>query len=345
MTQRTTISDIAEASGVSPATVSRVLNGHPRVKSETRERVQQAIREFEYRPNGAGRTLRRQRSDLWAVLVPDVRNPFFHRLVESFEEVAYAHGYAVMLCNTNEDLSVERSAINAVIGHQVSGALVAAVSASRSTLSPLQLENIPVVSIDRRVQGFYGDAIDVDNRRIGRMAADHLLEQGWREPLVVSHCQDRGPLLERERGFAEAMAQAGCPLPSARRVQVPFRSEEAASEIALRVQDPTIDAVFTTTNTLTAHAFRALKDRGRVVGEEVALIGVDDDRWNAMVDPPITVIEQPAEHLGRWAGELLLGRCKGNDATPARMVLDPELIVRGSTVPGGVREGAVPGRP
>ena len=96
MNRRVTMKDIAEACGVSVATVSRVLNGNPRVAPELVERVEREIRDQQYRPNGVGRALRKQRGDLWAAIVPDVRNPFFHRLLESFEKVAHQHGYAAV---------------------------------------------------------------------------------------------------------------------------------------------------------------------------------------------------------------------------------------------------------
>lgn len=337
MNRRTTITDVARASGVSPATVSRVLNGNPRVAPDLVERVEAAIREANYRPNGAGRALRRQRADLWAAIIPDVRNPFFHRLVSAFEEIGHEHGYSVMLCNTQEDLARERSAIDAVIGHQVSGVLIAAVSGSRSSLKPLQLQGVPVVSIDREVSGFSGDCVNVDNASIGRMAAQHLLEQGWRNPVVLCHHADLSPLEARERGFVAAMHAAGQHLPQSHLVQVPFQSSEAAALIRAAVEDPEVDAVFATTNTLTSMAYRALRDAGRTIGEDVGLIGVDDDRWNDIVDPAVTVIEQPAEHLGQWAAQLLLGRTTGNAAQSARMLLEPTLIVRRSSLrPVGV---------
>lgn len=335
MSKRTTVKDIAEACGVSPATVSRVLNGNPTVALELVERVEAAIREHNFRPNRAGRALRRQRSDLFAVIVPDVRNPFFARLIGAFEDVAHEHGFAVMLCNSQEDLALERSAMEAVIAHQVSGVLIAAVSASRSSLHGLQLEGVPVVSIDRIVQNFNGDTVIVDNDLIGRMAAEHLLEQGWTHPLVLRHEGDLSPLLARERGFLRAMREAGYEVPESVTAAVPFRSAEAEAHVAQVIRGAAIDAVFATTNTLTAMAYRALLDDGRRIGRDAALIGVDDDRWNVLVEPQVTAIEQPAEQLGIWAAQILLGRDSGNPASHARMVLDPQLRVRGSTLRSG----------
>lgn len=293
------------------------------------------MKEANYRANSAGRALRRQRSDLLAVIVPDVRNPFFLRFVESFEEVAHANGYSVVLCNSQEDLSLERSAIDSVIAHRVSGALIAAVSASKSRLAAFQLAGIPVVTIDRRVDGFTGDSVSVDNALIGRMAAEHLLERGRTRPVVLSHDGDLSPLRERERGFAGAVAQAGVPLAEAAIVHLAFRDGSNEARIAeLLSSRPEIDAIFATTNTLTSVAYTALRAAGLAIGRQVALVGVDDDRWNVMVDPPVTVVEQPAEQLGRWAGQLLVGRADGQDMESARVLLDPVLRVRGSSRPG-----------
>lgn len=339
MNHRVTMKDIAEASGVSVATVSRVLNGNSRVAPELVERVEREIRDQQYRPNGVGRALRKQRGDLWAAIVPDVRNPFFHRLLESFEKVAHQHGYAVMLCNTHEDLALERSAIDAVISHQAAGVLVAAVSATKTSLHPLQLQGIPVVSVDRLVTDFSGDRINVDNPVIGTMVAEHFLAQGWRSPVVVAHEGKLSPLNERVRGFVDAMHERGIDVPPSRVLHLPFEPESTPEELIAAMADPSIDSVFAVTNTLSAEAYRELRRAGRKIGDDVALVGVDDDRWNVMVDPPVTVVDQPAEHLGQWAGEVLQGRITGNVARNARMLLEPEWRIRASSLRTTSRSG------
>lgn len=331
MSKRVTITDIAKASGVSAATVSRVLNGNTRVAPELVERVELAIREHNYHPNGVGRALRRQKVDLWAAIVPDIRNPFFHRLLEAFEEVAHHHGYAVMLCNSHEDLALEQSAIDAIIAHQASGVLIAAVSASKTSLRPLQLQGIPVVSVDRVVTEFRGDCVNVDNQKIGRIVAEHLLEQGWQSPVVLGHGGELSSLDERVNGFLVAMQEAGSAVPAERVHHLPFTPGDSSQRISEIVSNKDVDAVFAVTNTLTAEAYHGLRRAGRAIGREVALVGIDDDRWNSMVDPPVTVVDQPAEHLGEWAAQLLLGRSTGNAAQCATMILEPQLRVRASS--------------
>ena len=328
-----TISDVARASGVSVATVSRVLNGHPRVAPELVERVQAAAKGINYRPNGAGRALRKQRSDLLAAIVPDVRNPFFVRLVEAFEEVANAEGYSVVLCNTHEDAARERASIETVIAHRVSGALVAAASPKPSQLRPFDEAGIPVIAVDREVAGFGGDAIVVDNKLIGSLAARHLLEQGWVQPLVLNHPIDISPMREREVGFRRAMAEAGHAVPDRRVFSLPYSTDRPA-EVARLLADTDADAVFATTNTLTREAFSALRGQGRAIGPEIGMIGVDDDRWNVMVEPQVSVIEQPSEELGRWAGQLLATRARGGQLTNARILLDPVIRARASSMRG-----------
>lgn len=326
-----TISDVARASGVSIATVSRVLNGNPRVAPDLVERVQAAAQEINYRPNGAGRALRRQRSDLLAAIVPDVRNPFFVRLVEAFEKVANAEGYSVVLCNTQEDPARERASIDTVIAHRVSGVLIAAASPKPSHLRPFDRAGIPVITVDRDVAGFGGDSIAVDNRMIGRLAADHLLEQGRFAPMVLNHTIDLSPMREREEGFRSAMAAAGHAVPDERVFSLPFHADRPA-EVARLVAEVDADAVFATTNTLTGEAFSALRSQGRAIGPEVGLVGVDDDRWNLMVEPQVSVVEQPSEELGRWAGQLLATRARGGQMTNARIILDPVLRPRASSL-------------
>lgn len=325
-----TMADVARASQVSVATVSRVLNGNPKVAPELVRRVETAVERVNYRPNGAGRALRRQKSDLWAVIVPDIRNPFFVQVVDAFERVADAEGYSVVLCNSQEDLGREKGAIDTVVAHQVSGVLIAAASPG-TDLGVFESYGIPVVTIDRRVNGFSGDAVTVDNMLIGRMAADHLLDQGCTRPVILSHTVSLSPMRDRELGFRQRMTEAGHPVDDACVAHLAFHEgrQDAVADLLRRCDG--VDAVFATTNTLTSEAFVALQDLGMAIGPDVALVGVDDHRWNTMVQPQVTVVDQPGEQLGTWAGELLAARARGQKMTHGRITLDPVLLVRASS--------------
>lgn len=332
LAKEATILDVARVSGVSAATVSRVLNGHPRVAPDLVKRVEAAAEQVNYRPNAAGRALRRQKADLLAAIVPDVRNPFFVRLIEAFERSANAAGYSVVLCNSHEDLALEKSSIEAVIAHRVSGVVIAAASPHLSRLVPLQRAGIPVITIDRKVTDFWGDTVSVDNALIGRLAARHLVEQGRTRALVVNHSLAISPMKEREVGFRAEMAQAGHPVDPERVVHLPFQIDVPLEISEVMVDHGDVDSVFATTNTLTGAVYSALRTLGRRIGPEIGLIGVDDDRWNSMVEPQVSVVEQPSEQLGAWAGELLASRARGSQVESARVFLDPVLRVRASTL-------------
>lgn len=328
-----TITDVARASGVSSATVSRVLNGNPRVAPELVKRVEAAALKFNYRPNSAGRALRRQKSDLLAAIIPDVRNPFFVRLVEAFEKVANEEGFSVVLCNSHEDPAGERAAIETVIAHRVSGVLIAAASPRPSQMRPLVRAGIPVITVDREIDGFAGDSVSVDNQMTGRLAAEHLVSQGRTTPLVLNHTLKLSPMRDRELGFKTAMAKLGHPVPEERLHRMSFH-DDRPEEIAqlLRAAEPGIDSVFATTNTLTGEAFYALRSQGRRIGPDIGLVGVDDDRWNLMVEPQVTVVEQPSAQLGTWVGRLLATRARGTEMENARIILAPVLRARASSV-------------
>ncbi|WP_197510861.1 LacI family DNA-binding transcriptional regulator [Tessaracoccus coleopterorum] len=177
-----------------------------------------------------------------------------------------------MLCNTLEDAARERASIETVIAHMVSGVLIASASPKPSHLRPFERAGIPVITVDRDVVGFAGDAVAVDNRLIGRLAAEHLLEQGRFTPLVLNHTIDISPMRDREDGFCRAMAAAGHPVDPDRVFSLPFHADRPA-EVARIVATTQADAVFATTNTLTGEAFSALRSQGRAIGPEIGLVG------------------------------------------------------------------------
>lgn len=327
-----TMADVARAAGVSPATVSRVLNGHPRVDAVLVQRVQEAAAAVNYVPNGAGRALRRQRSDMWAAIIPDVHNAFFTHVVEAFEGVANTDGYSVVLCNSREDAAREQDYIATAIAHQVSGVLIAATSAG-TRLTALERAGIPVVTIDRRVSAFAGDTVTVDGRMIGHLAADHMVAQGCRTPLLVTGPPNVTSTADREHGFLATMAEQEVDVPHDRVLHTGLRGEDAREQVSdLLTRRPEIDGVFAANGPLTSAAYLALRENGRRLPDDVVLVGVDDDDWTRLVTPSVTVVAQPVGQVGTWAGQLLLARSRQSSLENARITLDPTLVVRESSL-------------
>jgi LacI family transcriptional regulator len=327
-----TIRDVAREAGVSPATVSRVLNGINSVDGDLVARVNEAVSRTGYVLNIAGRALRRQVSALWAAIVPDAQNPFFTAVVASFEDTALAAGHSVMLCNTSEDLERERTYLRSAVAAQMAGVVIAVASLEKSDLSPLIQAGIPTVLVDRRVRSFDGDSVLTDNLKAGELAAAHLRQRGFRTVSCIVGPETVATTEDRLRGFHARSHEEGIGLMAnmVERADLQTRGGYAAMKKLLGAADPP-DAVFVTNGPMTVGAFQAIKEERGTRGE-TALVGMDDDLWMRMVDPQVTVVQQPVDEIGRLAGELLRQRREEPGRSFQHITLSPRLLARGSTL-------------
>ncbi|UFU04978.1 LacI family DNA-binding transcriptional regulator [Ruania halotolerans] len=326
------ITDVAHAAGVSIATVSRVLNGSSTVDPVLAERVRAAAKATRYVPNSNGRALRRQRADVWAAIVSDVKNPFFTSLVTAVEHVAVRSGHAVMLCNTDEQLDRERGYLDAAIAQHMSGVVVSVTSEADSDLRPLLAAGIPTVVVDRRVHDFAGDSILLDNERAGRMAVEHLLARGHRDIMCLAGPSGVSTTEDRLDGMRNALADSRVPLESERMVRTDLQMADAEAAVRAALAQPRRpDAVVAMNGPLTAGAYRGIQASGLRMPEEISLVGVDDDTWTQMVHPAVTLVAQPVEEMGTRAAERLHARAADPQIEPIHLLLEPELIVRGTT--------------
>lgn len=327
-----TLADVAEAAGVSVATASRVINRSPTVAKNLVDRVSAAVAAVDYVPNSAGRALRRQRSDLWAAVIPDVHNAFFTSIVEAFEAVAARAGYSVVLCNTQEDHERERRYIATAVSLQVSGVLISATQVSYETLRPLVQAGIQTVVMDRRIEGFEGASLTVDNISVGRLAGAHLVGQGYRSALMVSGPVKVPSTSDREVGFQQALTNAGMKFSGDRILRLNLTGQDVGPALrdALAAR-PDVDCVFAVNGPLTAEAFLTLRESGRQIPQEIGLVGVDDDHWTQMVSPSVTVVAQPTARLGEMAGQIMVGATGDHSLRGSRIVLDPVLRERESS--------------
>src|SRR5439155_393102 len=207
---RVTIRDVAVKAGVSPMTVSRVINDSPRVNDGTRRRVEAAIAELGYVPNRLARGLIRRKTGALGVIVPDVANPFFTLVVRGGEEVAWRAGYHVILCNTQADLERERGYLEDMLSFQVEGLLIAPVSdRSRPHLRVLTQNGVPFVLIDRAIAGYHGDLVQGDSVVGARQLVDHLITLGHRRIAMITETDEVSTARDRLLGYREAIEAAG----------------------------------------------------------------------------------------------------------------------------------------
>ncbi|HEU4842397.1 MAG TPA: LacI family DNA-binding transcriptional regulator, partial [Ilumatobacteraceae bacterium] len=204
------IKDVAAAAGVSPATVSRVLNGNGTVSADRAARVLEAAAELGYQPFGPARALRRQRTHLWAVIVSDIQNPFFTAVVRGMEDVARAERHRLVLCNSDEDPVREASYIDVAIAERMGGVVVAPASDRASRLDALTSRHIPVVTIDRRLRSGHEaiDSVMVDNRAGAIAATEHLLAGGSSRVACITGPSRTSTASERLAGYRAALRTA-----------------------------------------------------------------------------------------------------------------------------------------
>jgi LacI family fructose operon transcriptional repressor len=320
------IKEVAQRAGVSPATVSRVL-GNGTVSPALRSQVEAAVRETGYRPNLSARRLRSQHSRTVGLIVADISNPFFTAVARSVEEAAYEAGLRVILCNTDENAEKEALYLKLMEEERVTGVIFAPTRLARP--APERLNNLfPTVLIDRVGQSGYRDAVVLDNHAAGSMLVMHLYEQGYRRIAgLFGNASSTG--LERHRGYADAMQGLGLVV-EAFFVPPNIAAAEAETRRLLAAAAPP-EAIIASNGLFLMGVMRAMRDAGKTAPHDMAICGFDNESWTEIVEPGITVIEQPVESIGRSAMVLLLDRLRMPDAPMRKMVLGGQCIVRGST--------------
>ncbi len=326
-----TIYDVARRAGVSAATVSRVLNGHPTVDPALAARVQTAAEELAYRPNAVARNLRRATTTLWAVIISDIDNPFFTSLVRGVEDVAQPAGYSVVLCNSDEDPAKEARYVAAVLAEKIAGVIISPTRQPENTKQLLQA-GTPIVTIDRVVPGASADAVLVDNERGAAEATAHLIEAGWQRIACITGPAELSTASQRLRGYQRALRAAGRSYDPEFVRYADFRELGGYAAMGSLLDGPVLpDAVFVANNMMTMGALECLTDRGLQVPEDLAVVGFDDLPWAHLVRPRLSTVAQPTYELGRTAASLLLDRIATPARPPSSVVLSTELHVRQSS--------------
>ncbi|GAB0112624.1 LacI family DNA-binding transcriptional regulator [Acidisoma sp. C75] len=335
-----TISDVAKKAGVSIATVSRYLRGE-RVRSA--KRVLEAIEALEYRPAVAARSLRSGIHYAVAMIVPDITNPYFAAVAKGVESVFRDTSYRLLLANTDESTEVEDAVLHDVMP-RVDGIILAPAAEQEETPLQVRRDGMPIVLVDRELSAKSFDSVLVDNRGGAAAAARHLLGFGHKAIAMIS-----GPLVNtpgriRYDGFLAALAEAGIK-PQAAHLEVADFRESGGYQAMMRLLDlpepPT--AVFCANNVMTVGTLKALAARKVRVPKDISVIGFDDLDLGMLLNPPLTVIDRPAEEQGAAAARLLLRRLAGAEASaPDRIMLQTRLVARASCA--APRDGGLPRR-
>ncbi|GAA2104164.1 LacI family DNA-binding transcriptional regulator [Microlunatus panaciterrae] len=321
------ISDVALAANVSAATVSRALNNSARVDPVLAARVHAAAQQLGYRPNAVARNLRRQGTQVWALIITDINNPFYTAVARGVEDVAQELGFSVLLCNTDEDQTKQDRYLEVAAQERVAGVILAP-RADDSDVSSVQSGNIPLVIVDRRLAQPV-DFVTAASFEGAVMATEHLLRQGWQRPACITRPADTATTEQRRLGYEDVVRRHG--LPSIVR-HVPFHTDSGVDVInkLFGSADPP-DSLLTVDAMLALGVMTSLKRQGLKIGRDVGMISFDDADWATVVEPPLSVIAQPAYEIGAEAARLLARRIKKEGPEdPQTMIMSTTLIVRGS---------------
>ena len=334
------IKDVARRAGVSSATVSRVLNADRGVSEERRQRVLDAIRELGYQPNRVARSLRRQSSDMIGVVVSDIENPHFTQAVRVIEDAAFAQGYRVLLCNTDETPSKQSSYLEMLASERVLGVILAPADPNDSTIAKLLDMGIPIAAFDREASDPRADAVTADNITAGRRATEHLLAQGHRFIGFVAGRPDIQTGIDRQQGYEQAMRQRGL---TPHVVTGMFRIHQAQMATGRMLEEhPEMTAIVVGNNLMTVGTLRALQAAGRRVPADISLVQIDDPFWGELVEPPLTSLAQPVRQMAQNAVDLLLQRITGERAMSRHVVFQFELRDRQSCAAPAVAASRLP---
>ncbi len=337
---RPTIRHVADQVGVSPATVSRVLNGHPHIRAEVRQSVLDAIAELGYKPNRVAQRLRANRSRLIGIIVTDITNPFFNTIMAGIEQTFYEHGYSVLMSNTAADIHKELEYLEMMKNEEVAGLIIAPTSENVKRVVDMAEGGLPLVVIDRRIkstQARHLDMVLADNTEGAYNAVTHLIHLGHQRIGLVGGPQRLTSGRERLEGYRQAMHAAGLPI-SKQWVRLGDHRYESGFELLRQLLecDPPITAVFTSNNMMTLGALNALQLKGKRIPQDMAIVGFDDMEWSTSLNPPLTAVSQPTAEIGILAAQLLLERIAKPDLPVRVMTLKTELKVRqscGSSLP------------
>jgi len=329
--------DVASLAGVAVGTVSNVLNHPDLVRPLTRARVEAAMEELGFIPNGSARQLRAGRSRCLGLVVLDVTNPFFTEVARGVEDYAQAAGYAVILCNSDEAHDKERRYLRVLEEQRVRGILITPVHGRSPELRRIRDRGTPVVLLDRPGSSAQC-SVAVDDRRGGEIAVSYLLGLGHRSIVLVNGPTAIRQCADRRWGAHRAVEHAGLdPAAVLTEVTVPAmnpRGGAAAADDLLRGARTTT-AVFCANDMLALGLLRGLGQAGVSVPGDLAVVGYDDIEFAADAAVPLTSVRQPKYQLGRAAAELLLDEAdRPAEHEHRRIVFTPELVVRASSGSG-----------
>lgn len=331
-----TIYDVAKKAGVSPSTVSRVLNKHNNVKEETKKKVEQVCKELNYVPNANASSLRKKNTKTLALIVPEIKNPFFTSILEGFEGRTGKSGYITLICNTNENSKKEKDFIKTIIAKRIDGVAISTVSKSSSHLQAVINRDIPVVLLDRDIDDLDVDVVCGDSYQGAVDLVNHLIGLGHRRIAIITGPVHLSTSRERVEGYKQALNNANISIDN-NLIKIDKKSEGYSSKRAYEMAKELLElpelpsAIFVGNNFMAIKVYQALIEENLKVPDDIAIVCFDDLNFMYEIEPFFTTMRQPAFTMGKMAAEILVNKIEGKyENNKQKVKLQPELVIRKS---------------
>jgi LacI family transcriptional regulator len=327
------IKEISALSGVSVATVSRVINQNGRFSSETEKRVKQIIEQYGYQPNQLARGLRTNKLQVVGIIVPDITNEFFAKVTLELQNNLFELNYSTMICNTNEEYDIERRHTTMLKSQQVSGLIYI----SGDFADEQQVLQVPTVYIDRKPPFSSREGefvlIESDNENGGVYAADELMKSGARHFAALTYRFEISSHADRVAGFRRGLKAHGVPESEIHVAQAVQADAESGYQRMMELfsEHPEIDGIFCTTDRLAYGLLDLLREQGKSVPGDVRIVGFDDISYSSMCSPRLTTIRQSVNSFGLLGANTLVSILDGAPLERNRYLLPVELIRRDTT--------------
>lgn len=328
----TTIKDVAQRAGVSTSTVSRALSGKIFVEKETKDRILQAVKDLGYQMNVLAKGLKEGKTNTVGLIIPNIENPIYPAVVRGVEDVTRKKGYTLILCNTDEDLSIELDYVDKMRKRWVDGLIFATGAHQSSHIEALAHEGFPTVSIIRDM-GEKIDSITVENFNGAFDGVSYLAQRGHRRIAILNDRRDIKLFKERFAGYKQALITHGLDFDERLVMNTDDTLDTYAIVLNKLKSQISFDALFVTTDLMALTAMRAIGDFGLSVPRDISVMGFDGLEISGLIDPPLTTVAQPLYELGVEAGKRVIELIenRGNQELDIRQLTMPtKLIVRKS---------------
>lgn len=329
------IVDVANRAGVSPATVSRVLNGNSYVKAKTRDKVLQAIADMGYHPNAFAKNLRSQKAMTIGVIVPDINSSYYAEIIKGIENMAYSLKYRLIICDAQNQASKEQEYLSLLLSRTVDGMILTTPQTSAEEIARYSDKGCFIAVIGRHLDHPKIPCIYTDNIKFSKEVVRHLVGQGHRSIAFLSGYAEAVDSFERLEGYAEGLKEHGIPLRSELIENGNF-NETGGYEAMRRLlaKDVPFTAVYAANDEMALGVYRACREAGLRIPEQLAVVGVDNNRISRYLSPTLTTVDQPKYTMGAVIAEKLIDQLNADEFNDKRTFkVDSQLLVRGSTVP------------